>query len=355
MKNKISAAGLPKIAPSNMAFCQPIIPLAFDNSLSYYEFVAKINGKLNETICVVNRQNGFLFDFQKAVDIKLNAFNTELVNFKTEWEDYQTEINGVVTTINYKATEALDTANAAAETATAAQASATGAANAATNAATAAETAQAAAEAAAAQAATYNTRIEALESQHVGRISPAGDNVTIDGATYTYGSGAEYFNEYEGATKNNAVGNNSHASGGSSNAIGDYSFAHGGACNAGGDYSATFGRENYAEGDNSFTAGKMNQANGDNSAVFGIGNTASAAGGFVCGEYADTDNNTAFAVGNGTSSTTGNAFEVDKSGYQYNPANATGYRIAAPLTQAEYDLIQNPDSRTIYIIIPAGA
>ena len=73
MKNKIGAAGLPKIAPSNMAFCQPIIPLAFDNSLSYYEFIAKINGKLNETICVVNRQNGFLFDFQKAVDVKLNA------------------------------------------------------------------------------------------------------------------------------------------------------------------------------------------------------------------------------------------------------------------------------------------
>ena len=332
MKNTLKAKGAPFVIPSNMAFCQPIIPLAFDNSLSYYEFLAKVNGKLNETICVLNKQNQFIFEFEEIVTETVNALSTEFSNLVIR-----------VDNIGERANRAMDTANAASETAAAASETASAASETANEAKELAEDLQDA--------------IEEIEQNEVGRKSPAGETVVIDNVTYTYGNNAEYFNSYESPDKNEAIGAASHASGKRCIAFGNHSFAHGNSSEISGEGAAGFGDYNKTAGNRAFVAGYYNEVETghDNAAVFGSHNHAKRPAAFIAGMYSDTDSNTVFAIGNGTrENNRKNAIKVDNDGYLYNPANAAGYRISAPMTQAEYDLIPNPDSRTIYIIIPGA-
>lgn len=49
-------------------FCQKVLPLVYDDSLSYYEVLCKMNAKLNE---VINAINGFEANIEGIVDEKL--------------------------------------------------------------------------------------------------------------------------------------------------------------------------------------------------------------------------------------------------------------------------------------------
>ena len=83
------------------AYCAKVLPLVFDNSLSYYEFLGKMCHKLNECIDALNAQNLNIIEFthmvqlevenfEKYIDSRMTEFENEL---KTEWAQYKEEIN----------------------------------------------------------------------------------------------------------------------------------------------------------------------------------------------------------------------------------------------------------------------
>lgn len=85
--------------------CHKIIPLVYDESLSYYEFLCKVMQKLNEVIGSVDNQNDILKNFENEIneweittDDKYNAFveNTNLLfnNFMNALAaEYNAELN----------------------------------------------------------------------------------------------------------------------------------------------------------------------------------------------------------------------------------------------------------------------
>lgn len=82
-------------------YCAKVIPLVFDNSLSYYEFLCHVCAKLNETIDAVNAQNLNIIEFTKMVSLELEKFEgymekrqTDFENtFKSDWEKFKAEIS----------------------------------------------------------------------------------------------------------------------------------------------------------------------------------------------------------------------------------------------------------------------
>lgn len=83
------------------AYCAKVLPLVFDNSLSYYEFLGKMCHKLNECIDALNAQNLNIIEFthmvqleverfEKYIDTRMTEFENEL---KTEWVQFKEEIN----------------------------------------------------------------------------------------------------------------------------------------------------------------------------------------------------------------------------------------------------------------------
>lgn len=82
-------------------YCAKVIPLVFDNSLSYYEFLCHVCAKLNETIDAVNAQNLNIVEFTKMISLELEKFEgymekrqTDFENtFKADWEKFKAEIS----------------------------------------------------------------------------------------------------------------------------------------------------------------------------------------------------------------------------------------------------------------------
>lgn len=81
-------------------WCQPILPLVYDDSLSYYEALCKFNTKLNE---VINRINNFQEDIEDMVDNKINVLK-EYVDSENnkQNENFQEKINTLEENINIK-------------------------------------------------------------------------------------------------------------------------------------------------------------------------------------------------------------------------------------------------------------
>lgn len=82
-------------------YCAKVLPLVFDNSLSYYEFLGKMCHKLNECIDALNAQNLNIIEFthmvqlevenfEKYIDTRMTEFENEL---KTEWAQFKEEMN----------------------------------------------------------------------------------------------------------------------------------------------------------------------------------------------------------------------------------------------------------------------
>lgn len=54
-------------------FCQKVLPLSYDDSLSYYEALCKLTGKMNEIIEAINN------NFEKIVREEINKFFVDTV------------------------------------------------------------------------------------------------------------------------------------------------------------------------------------------------------------------------------------------------------------------------------------
>lgn len=110
---------LPQFITRVKTYCAKVLPLVFDNSLSYYETLCAFLHKLNELIDALNAQNLNIIEFthmvsleietfEKYVDNRVTEFETivnakieefettvtnELNQFKTEWVQFKTELN----------------------------------------------------------------------------------------------------------------------------------------------------------------------------------------------------------------------------------------------------------------------
>lgn len=90
-------------------WCQKVIPLVFDDSLSYYEAICKFMQKLNEVINALNNNAECIDELQgkyiilqrnfDALEVKWEEFKTEIT---TREENFETRINNEFTTFkNY--------------------------------------------------------------------------------------------------------------------------------------------------------------------------------------------------------------------------------------------------------------
>lgn len=248
------------------------IPLVFDNSLSYYEQLCAFSAKLNEVIATVNNENILLSDFMNQLT---EAFTVFTGNIETEWQsaltEYETVVDAKISSIN------LDLGD-------------------------------------------LDRRVTALENapggDGVGKTIEAGTEYTHGGQTYTAGNGAEIFNEYTGATANEAAGNYSHAEGHNSKALADYSHAEGysntvtgssghaegAGCLASGLHAHAEGFYAQATGSNSHAGGNTTTASGAASTAIGTGTTAAADNMVVMGTYNNSTTGYVLVIGNGTAS-----------------------------------------------------
>lgn len=80
---------MPKFDPiKNFPFwCHKIIPLVYDESLSYYEFLCKVMQKLNEVIDLLNEHSAEIERFEQDILAQFEAFRTEIRNRITEFEN----------------------------------------------------------------------------------------------------------------------------------------------------------------------------------------------------------------------------------------------------------------------------
>lgn len=82
-------------------YCAKVLPLVFDNSLSYYEFLGKVCHKMNECIDALNSQNLNIIEFTHMVQLEIENFEKYIDNRITEfedelkkvWEEYKEELN----------------------------------------------------------------------------------------------------------------------------------------------------------------------------------------------------------------------------------------------------------------------
>lgn len=231
---------------------------------------------------------------------------------------------------------------------------------------------------------TAQTKTNAEKTQARDNISTAGENVTgksytIDGSTYTAGTGAEVFNDY---TNNKAVGQYSHAEG--RNTIAEYDYSHaegyyttarlmashaegwateaGYAAHAEGRYTIASGDGAHAEGYGTPTAknsarglashveGCNTIAEGDQSHAEGLYTTAQRKSQHVEGEYnvLDTDGTTstrgkfAHIIGNGTADNArSNALAVDWDGKIYTNNSTYGVDVVTTTDYLAYTGVKN--------------
>ena len=97
-------------------WCQKVIPLVFDDSLSYYEAICKFMQKLNEVINALNNNAECIDELQgkyiilqnnfDALEVKWQEFKTYIENeFNTFKTEITTKEENFETTINNKQTE----------------------------------------------------------------------------------------------------------------------------------------------------------------------------------------------------------------------------------------------------------
>lgn len=66
-------------------YCNKVLPLVYDNSLSYYEVLCKVRDRLNELITEVNKHSDAITVNQKAIaaiNQKIEEINQEITHIK---------------------------------------------------------------------------------------------------------------------------------------------------------------------------------------------------------------------------------------------------------------------------------
>lgn len=104
-------SGIPHWSERVVTYCAKVLPLVFDNSLSYYEFLGHVQSKLNQVIDTLNSQNLVFVEFTHMIELELQNFETymderqsnfeqemqdEWTTFKAEieeaWDDFKTQM-----------------------------------------------------------------------------------------------------------------------------------------------------------------------------------------------------------------------------------------------------------------------
>lgn len=93
-------SGIPHWSERVVTYCAKVLPVVFDNSLSYYEFLGHIQLKLNEVIKALNSQNLVFVEFTHMIELELQNFEAYMeerqTNFEEqmqqEWEIFKTEL-----------------------------------------------------------------------------------------------------------------------------------------------------------------------------------------------------------------------------------------------------------------------
>lgn len=86
-------------------YCAKVLPLVFDNSLSYYEQICRFAHKLNELVDSLNAQNLNIIEFTKMVSLEVEKFEKYIESRQTEFEEeqkkafeeFRTELNNYTT------------------------------------------------------------------------------------------------------------------------------------------------------------------------------------------------------------------------------------------------------------------
>lgn len=93
-------SGIPHWTERVVTYCAKVLPIVFDNSLSYYEFLGHLQVKLNEVIKALNSQNLVFVEFTHMVELELQNFEKYMEerqdNFEQqmqeEWQEFKTEM-----------------------------------------------------------------------------------------------------------------------------------------------------------------------------------------------------------------------------------------------------------------------
>lgn len=78
---------VPHFLERTKMYCAKVLPLVFDNSLSYYESLCKFMHKLNECIDAINAQNLNIIEFTHMVSLEIEKFESYIENRMTEFEN----------------------------------------------------------------------------------------------------------------------------------------------------------------------------------------------------------------------------------------------------------------------------
>ena len=68
-------------------YSQKVLPLVFDNSLSYYEALAHFAHKVNEIITTVNNQTMHMTEWEKEIALAMEVFEQELRQIQADFEE----------------------------------------------------------------------------------------------------------------------------------------------------------------------------------------------------------------------------------------------------------------------------
>lgn len=93
-------SGIPHWTERVVTYCAKVLPIVFDNSLSYYEFLGHLQVKLNEVIKALNSQNLVFVEFTHMIELELQNFEKYMEerqdNFEQqmqeEWQEFKTEM-----------------------------------------------------------------------------------------------------------------------------------------------------------------------------------------------------------------------------------------------------------------------
>lgn len=99
--DKFYNSGVPQFLSKVKTYCAKVLPMVFDNSISYYETVCHLIHKVNECIEALNAQNLNIIEFTHMVSVEIEKFEKfvdDYVNelegtFRQEWEEFKTNLN----------------------------------------------------------------------------------------------------------------------------------------------------------------------------------------------------------------------------------------------------------------------
>lgn len=89
------------IASITRPYCQKVLPLVYDDSLSYYEVLCKLRAKINEVIDVFNSYEEIITELEKALgdltsmQTDINTLKHQMINVNTTLSEYETVLNNL--------------------------------------------------------------------------------------------------------------------------------------------------------------------------------------------------------------------------------------------------------------------